>query len=167
MVCREQGYSIQAALWATYRNQEHRMKHWVTLLSIANSRCGTTSGKASREVEQLKKQVAQLQKSRSRFPRGAKRSGNSSRSQLALQDSAAQPSNKKGGRGKGGGDNKGGGGKGKSQRTGPFAELLNNVGHKVLHKHNKTKPGFCFLFQSESYTKQNCRQCPDHRKTLT
>ena len=37
-LCREQGYSIQAALWATYRNQEHRMKHWVTLLSIANSR---------------------------------------------------------------------------------------------------------------------------------
>ena len=28
-LCREQGYSIQAALRATYRNQEHRMKHWV------------------------------------------------------------------------------------------------------------------------------------------
>ena len=47
-LCREQGYSIQAALWAAYRNQEHRMNHWVTLLSIANTRGDTTSGKASR-----------------------------------------------------------------------------------------------------------------------
>ena len=54
-LCREQGYSIQAALWVAYRNQEHRMKHWITLLSLANPRCHTTSGRASREVEQLKK----------------------------------------------------------------------------------------------------------------
>ena len=38
------------------------MKHWITLLSVANTRCDATSGKASREVEQLKEQVAQLQK---------------------------------------------------------------------------------------------------------
>ena len=61
-LCREQGYSIQAALWATYRNQEHRMKHWVTLLSIANSRSDAISDKAAREIEQLKRQVAQLQR---------------------------------------------------------------------------------------------------------
>ena len=60
-------------LWAAYRNQEHRMKQWITLLSIANTRCDTKSGKASREVEQLKKQVAQLQKARSRSPRGGQR----------------------------------------------------------------------------------------------
>ena len=58
-LCREQGHSIQAALWAAYRNQEHRMKHWVTLLSIANSRCDSIPDKAVREIEQLKKQVAQ------------------------------------------------------------------------------------------------------------
>ena len=100
---REQWYSIQAALWATYRDQEHRMKHWVTLLSTANSRSEGTSDKAAREIEQLKKQVAQLQKARSRSPRGAKGSGKSSRSypalqdsggQLALQDSSASSSNK-------------------------------------------------------------------------
>ena len=51
-LCREQGYSIQAALWVAYRNQEHRLKHWITLFSIANTRCDTTSGKASREGEQ-------------------------------------------------------------------------------------------------------------------
>ena len=84
-LCREQGYSIQAVLWAAHRNLEHRMKHWITLLSIANTRCDTTSGKAS------------------------KGSGKSSRGQLALLDSTALPSNKgKGGRTKGDKDNKSG-----------------------------------------------------------
>ena len=78
-------------------------------------RCDTTSGKASREVEQLKKQVAQLQKARSRSPRGAKGSRKSSRSYPAPQDSTLQASIKgKGGRTKGVKGNKGGGGKGKS-----------------------------------------------------
>ena len=149
-LCREQGYSIQAALLAAYRNQERRMKHWFTLFSIASNRCDTTSDKASREVEQLREQVAQLQKSRS--PRGAKGSRKSSRGPLAQKDSAAQSSNQgKGGRAK---INKGGGGKGKSQHTAPSADLLN----KVLHKHNKTNPGFCFPFQSGSCSKQNGRQ---------
>ena len=75
---REQGDSTQAAPWATYRNQVHRMKHWVTLLSIVNSRSDAISDKAAREIEQLKKQVAQLQKARSRSPRGAKGSGKNS-----------------------------------------------------------------------------------------
>ena len=127
-LCREQGYSIQAALWATYRNQEHRMKHWVTLLSIANSRSDGISDKAAREIEQLKKQVAQLQKARSRSPRGAQGSGKKFRGQLALQDYSASSSGKgKGGRGNG-------------------------------HKHNKTRPDFCFPFQSKSCTRHNCRQ---------
>ena len=159
-LCREQGYSIQAALWATYRNQEHRMKHWVTLLSIVNSRSEGTSDKAAREIEQLKKQ-------RSRSPRGARGSGKSSRSypalpdsrgQLALQDSSASSSNKgKAGRGHGEKE-KSSSSKSKVQRTGPFAELLKKVGYKALHKHNKTRPGFCFPFQSKSCTRQNCRQ---------
>ena len=45
---REQGNSIQAALWATYRKQEHRMEHWVTLLTIANSRCDAIPDTAAR-----------------------------------------------------------------------------------------------------------------------
>ena len=158
-LCREQGYSIQAALWAAYRNQEYRMMHWVTLLSIANSRCDTISDTAARELEQLKKQVAQLQKARPRSPRGAKGSGKSSRGHLALQDSAAQASNKgKGGRANVDNNNKSVNGKAKTQHTGPFADVFNKVGYKVLHKHNKTKPGFCFPFQSGSCAKQNYKQ---------
>ena len=60
---------------------------------------------------------------------------------------------------KGDKDDKSGSGKRKSQHTGPSAELLlNKVGYKVLHKHNKTKPGFCFPFQSGSCAKLDCRQ---------
>ena len=111
-LCREQGCSTQAALWAAYRN---RVKHWVTLLSIANNRCDTTSDKAPREAEQLKKQVAQLQKARFRSPRGGgKGSRKRSRGHLALQDSTVQASNKgKGGRAKGEKGNKSGSGTGK------------------------------------------------------
>ena len=169
-LCREQRYSIQAAPKATFRDQEHRMKHWVTLLSIANSQSDRSEGisdKAAREIEQLKKQVAQLQKARSRSPRKAKGSGKCSRSypalpdsrgQLALQDSSASSSNK----GKAGRDHgekeKSSSSKSKVQHTGPFAELFKKVGYKGLHKHNKTRPGFCFPFQSKSCTRQNCKQ---------
>ena len=103
----------------------------------------------------------------SRSPRAAKGSGNSSRSypalqdsrgQLALQDSSASSSNKgKAGRGHGEKE-KSSSSKSKVQHTGPFAELLKKVGCKALHKHNKTRPGFCFPFQSKSCTRQNCRQ---------
>ena len=158
-LCREQGYSIQAARWASYRNQEHRMKHWVTLLSIANSQSEGSSDKAAREIEQLKKHVGQLQKARSWSPRGAIGCGKSSRSypalpdsrgQLALQDFSASSSNKgKAGRGHGEKE-KSSSSKSKVQDTGPFAELLKKVGCKALHKHNKTKPGFCFRFESYS-----------------
>ena len=139
---REQGYSIQAAPWATYRNQEHRVKHWVTLLSIANSRSDAISDKAAREIEQLKKQVAQLQKARSWSLRRAKGSGKNSRGQLALQDSSASSSSK----------GKGGRGNGEKEiaaaakvRVSIRARLLSSstkLGTKALHKHNKTRPGF-------------------------
>ena len=39
-VCQEEGFGIKAALWSTIANQEHRMVHWLQLISIANSRSG-------------------------------------------------------------------------------------------------------------------------------
>ena len=38
---RTQNLSIAAALWANYRNERHWMEHWVTLLTIANTSCGS------------------------------------------------------------------------------------------------------------------------------
>ena len=156
-LCREQGYSIQAALWATYHNQEHRMKHSVTLLSVANSRSDAISDKAAREIVQLKKQVAQLQKARSRSPRGVRGSGKSSPSypalpdpqvQLALQDSSASSSSKvKGGRGNGEKENSSSS-KSKIQHTGPFVGLLNKVGTRLST--STTKRDQVFAFRSKA-----------------
>ena len=39
-LCREEGFGIKAALWNTITNNEHRMIHWLQLISIANSRSG-------------------------------------------------------------------------------------------------------------------------------
>ena len=46
---RDQGVSIQQALWAGYADPQHRMKHWITYLS---------------------KEVVALRSQRSRSPRG-------------------------------------------------------------------------------------------------
>ena len=40
-LCKEQQYGIQAALWATLRNTEHRMKHWLQLVAIPNTPCSS------------------------------------------------------------------------------------------------------------------------------
>ena len=156
-LCREQGFSIQAAPWAAYRNQEHRVKHWVTLLSIANSRCDTMSDKASREVEQLKKkQVVQLQKARSRSPgepKGPEKVHEVNwlcktlRHSLRTKEKEGEPK-----------VTKVTAAKERVNIPAVFADLLNKVGLKVLHKHSKTNPGFCFPFQSGSSSKQHCRQ---------
>ena len=39
-LCREEGSGIKSALWTTIENTEHRMIHWLQLISIANSRPG-------------------------------------------------------------------------------------------------------------------------------
>ena len=36
-LCIRKGYSFQSAWWTVYRDVEHRMEHWVQLLTIANS----------------------------------------------------------------------------------------------------------------------------------
>ena len=44
---REEGQAIEKALWATYRDPHHRIEHWLTLLTIANSGGSTTTTEAS------------------------------------------------------------------------------------------------------------------------
>ena len=35
---REQGSSIQASLWQAYSDPQHRMRHWIRLLTVANAK---------------------------------------------------------------------------------------------------------------------------------
>ena len=154
--CREQGYSIQAAPWATYRNQEHRRKHWVTLPSIANSRRDTISDKAAREIEQLKKHVAQLQKARStRSPRRAKGSGKMFevnwlykilRHSLRTKEKEVEAKVKK--------ITKAAAAK---ERVSTLVRLLNSS-TKLVTSTTRRSLDSVFPFPSGSCTKQNCRQ---------
>ena len=60
---------IQAALWLAFEEQQHKLPHWVQLLTIANARQAGPSD----EVSKLRKEVADLRKmvsQRSRSPRG-------------------------------------------------------------------------------------------------
>ena len=61
-LCKEQQYGIQAALWSTIRNTEHRMKHWLQLIAIPN----TPSSSGGPELQSLKKRIADLERARSR-----------------------------------------------------------------------------------------------------
>ena len=59
--CFEEGYLIQAALWSAYADPQHRMKHWVQLLAIANCRCSSSNADSS-ELAQLRKKAADLER---------------------------------------------------------------------------------------------------------
>ena len=36
-LCVRKGFSFQSAWWSVYRDVEHRMEHWMQLLTTANS----------------------------------------------------------------------------------------------------------------------------------
>ena len=62
----KKGFGIKAALWNTIANNEHRMIHWLQLISIANSRSGGGDYAAlERKVNDLQREV----RGRSRSPR--------------------------------------------------------------------------------------------------
>ena len=99
----EENFSIQAALWHAFEDQQHKLTHWVQLLTIANAQQACSSD----EVSKLRKEVADLRKmvsQRSRSPRG-KGAGKRSLpapSQLALPaPPTSKGSGKKGKTGKG------------------------------------------------------------------
>ena len=88
-LCVRKGFSSQSAWWSVYRDVEHRMEHWVQLLTIANSSSDlahTPSASAAvhnTEVAQLRREVDHLRKVvRSRSPRGGRGQG----TQLALSN---------------------------------------------------------------------------------
>ena len=64
-VAREEGSSIQAALWTAYENPQHRATNWITFLSIANAKNILDNS----EVAFLRWKVDALQRRLSRSPR--------------------------------------------------------------------------------------------------
>ena len=60
-LCFEEGFSIQEALWSAYADPQHRMKHWIQLLAIANSR-SSSSNADQQKVATLERKVAKLER---------------------------------------------------------------------------------------------------------
>ena len=63
-LCKEHAYGIQATLWASLNDKEHRVKHWLQLVAIPNS--GASSH--TQEMQELTKRIADLEKARSLSP---------------------------------------------------------------------------------------------------
>ena len=81
-LCVRKGYSFQSAWWTVCRVVEHRMEHWVQLLTIANSNSdlahtpSASTAVHNTEVAQLRREVDHLrQPVRSRSPRGGRGQG--------------------------------------------------------------------------------------------
>ena len=59
--CRETNIGIKAARWNAYNNQQHRMMHWLQLVSLTNSRPSSSSSsglaKVQRELADLRNEV--------------------------------------------------------------------------------------------------------------
>ena len=157
---RDQGVSIQQALWAAYEDPQHRMKHWITYLTVANSRSQSSKALMD-EVSLLRKEVAALRSLRSRSPRGQR----VQKQTLALQDKPASKG-KGGGKGRGKGKNNSKGGKssrhdGKSSghdTKGSHSFDDFQIKHKgaLWHERANGNPGICFRFQR--------KQCKDAAK---
>ena len=173
-LCVRKGYSFQSAWWTVYRDVEHRMEHWVQLLTIANSSSDlahTPSASAAvhnTEVAQLRREVDRLRQSvRSRSPRGGRGQG----TQLALSNHPFQNNNGKksfGGRktktAKGNGK-KGGkksqeaatSGAARSSAGKTFDEILKDPAAKSFMTVNHQNGKVCWHFQKNACTR-NCKR---------
>ena len=78
--CRETNIWIKAACWNAHNNPEHRMMHWLQLVSLANSRPSSSSSseltKDQRELADIRNEVRQ--RSRTPLPKGERQRRSSS-----------------------------------------------------------------------------------------
>ena len=141
---RDQGVSIRQALWAAYADPQHRMKHWITFLTAANSRSQSSQALMD-EVALLRKEVVAPRSQRSRSSRGQR----AQKQPLALKDKPAQKG-KGGGEGRGKGKNNSKGGKSSGHDT-KGAHLFEGFQQKhknaLWHEKANGNPGICWRFQ--------------------
>ena len=160
---REEGQFIEAAVWAACRDPHHRIEHWLTLLSIANSGGSTITTKASssssssipanQRLQRIEKKFAEFEKAlqRSRSPR--MRPG-APQGQLALPAAPNRGGNKA---------NENSKGKGKGNKKTPqapsgfktFDQIYANVSvnRPFFHK-TQNKKGVCFQIPKGSMCRE-------------
>ena len=83
--CRETTIGISAAWWNAYRSQQHRMMHWLQLVSLANS--SSSSSGSSSQMARMHKEITDFRnevRNRSRTPTVFQRQNNRGRAHAAL-----------------------------------------------------------------------------------
>ena len=168
-LCLEDGYSIQEALWSAYADPQHRMKHWIQLLAVANSK-SSNSNADQQKIATLERKVAELgRKNRSGPPpqRTIKGTGKGKRNKgapLAIQDdTAAQKTEAKARQPKAKDTKekptKGKGTKARKAHGTRFDILLATAGGaQRLNRRNLSPPGFCYNFQSRRCNDEACER---------
>ena len=167
-LCFEDGYSIQEALWSAYADPQHRMKHWIQLLAVANSK-SSSSNADQQKILTLERRTAELEKKiRSGPPpqraiKGTSKGKRSKGGPLAIQDiSPAQKGAYKNkaikGKGNKGKADKSKGNKGKGTGQGSLFDILmaSPGALQKLHRRNQNPPGFCYNFQSRRCNDEAC-----------
>ena len=153
---RETATGFSAAWWSAYNSSEHRMLHWLQLVSLANTPSSSSSAD-SQKLARLEREVAELRKDRSRTPRFSNR-GRGPRAlpngqQLALPapaSSAPAPVSKSKVAGKGGG--KGGKKAIDKTKTWQFRDLLHGPREIKDMFHGGRDNSVCFNFQEHLCT---------------
>ena len=149
---RLQGRPIATPLWTVYRNEQHRMDHWVTLLTIANASSSSSVPPAmASQMAAMQKQIAALQgRDRSRTPAGkGKKTAIAWQPQPQLALMNQEPAAQKGkGKAKKGKSSKGKGKGPAPAASSSFRKLqdLKKIGTSAsghCDRHNQL-PGICF-----------------------
>ena len=152
--CKESSIGIKAAWWRAYNNQQHRMMHWLQLVSLANSQPAASS---SSELAKVQKELADLRNeicNRSPTPNPRSRGrGTQALAAPALALPAFRGSNqsqhKSRGRGK-----KGGGKGGRSGRGDVWS--FDDFRVKAMFHEKNANNGICFAFQEKRCESTNC-----------
>ena len=164
--CREQSVGFNAAWWGTYADTEHRMLHWLQLVSLANSVPQAPQQSISSLVQ--KEVAAQLKRNssdRSRTPR-FKGSGKGQKQlpapqQLALPGPAASSStsssaSKGNGKGNGRRQNKRHNKRPPAGKVWTMRDLLRGGPEVQNMLHGNKGNGICFAFQDGLCENSSC-----------
>ena len=84
--CRETTIGISAAWWNAYRSQQHRMMHWLQLVSLANS--SSSSSGSSSQMARMQKDITDL---RNEVRRNRSRTPSSHSSERTTEEEHDQP----------------------------------------------------------------------------
>ena len=162
--CRESTIGICAAWWNAYRNQQHRMMHWLQLVSLANS--SSPSSGPSPQMTKMQKEIHYLRnevrRNRSRTPI-ASRGQNKGRGRLAITGSQqlalpAPSAAATKGKGKGNARRRPRAGRKGKDGVWSFEQVCRSPSLRNFFTPKNANKGVCFKFQSGRCKDSDCQR---------